>query len=193
LFPPNNGFYNLVRGANFKQLLSINGTTEDGKNAIAQHYGVLDKWTASKHEGNHVNTYFELLLLVKTKIKNDKVWISFIEGLHMHAAIFARLLCMKFDYSNNIIIPGSLQFDNFEQAQIPHYKNPAITPRQQLALIVGNNLDALMLKTPMLIQVHILIRVANQIGGTIQLLMEALKTQSEWILISKTISANKTI
>jgi hypothetical protein len=37
------------------------------------------------------------------------------------------------------------------------------------------------------------IRVANQTGGTIQLLMEALKTQSEWILISKMISANKTI
>jgi hypothetical protein len=50
-----------------------------------------------------------------------------------------------------------------------------------------------MLKTPMLIQAYISIRVANQIGGTIQLLMEALKTQSEWILISKTISANKTI
>jgi hypothetical protein len=42
-----------------------------------------------------------------------------------------------------------------------------------------------MLKTPMLIQVYIPIRVANRIGGTIQLLIEALKTQSEWILISK--------
>jgi hypothetical protein len=50
-----------------------------------------------------------------------------------------------------------------------------------------------MLKTPMLIQMCIPNRVANQIGGTIQLLMGALKTQSEWILISKTISANKTI
>ncbi len=37
----------------------------------------------------------------------------------------------------------------------------------------------------MLIQVYIPIRVANRIGGTIQLLIEALKTQSEWILISK--------
>jgi hypothetical protein len=54
---------------------------------------------------------------------------------HRHAAIFACLLCMKFDYSNNIIIPGSLQLDDFEKAQIPYYKNPGITPRQQLALI----------------------------------------------------------
>jgi hypothetical protein len=45
----------------------------------------------------------------------------------------------------------------------------------------------------MLIQAFILIRATNQIGGTIQLLMKALKTQSEWILISKTISANKTM
>jgi hypothetical protein len=81
-----------------------------------EHYGVLDKWKASKHEGDHVNTYFELLLLVKTKSKNDKVWISFIEGLHRHAAIFASLLCMRFDYFNNIIIPGSLQLDDFEKA-----------------------------------------------------------------------------
>ncbi len=81
---------------------------------------------------------------------------------------------MKFDYFNNIIIPGSLQLDDFEKAQILHYKNPGFTPRQQLALIVGNTFDALMLKTPMLIQAYIPNRVANQIGGTIQLLMEAL-------------------
>jgi hypothetical protein len=51
--------------------LSINGITEDGQNAIAQHYDVLDEWKASKHEGDHVDTYYELLLLVKTKSKND--------------------------------------------------------------------------------------------------------------------------
>jgi hypothetical protein len=58
---------------------------------------------------------------------------------------------MKFNYSNNIIIPGSLQLDNFEKAQIPLYKNSGVTPRQQWALTVGNNFDALMLKTAMLI------------------------------------------
>ena len=100
---------------------------------------------------------------------------------------------MKFDYSNNIIIPGSLQVDNFETAKILHYKNPGISLRHQLGLIIGNTFDALMLKTPLLIEACIPNRVINQIGGTIQLLMEALKTQSLWILIRKTISANKTI
>jgi hypothetical protein len=36
-----------------------------------------------------------------------------------------------------------------------------------------------MFKKPMLIEAYIPNRAANQIGGTIQLLMEALKTQSE--------------
>ncbi len=100
---------------------------------------------------------------------------------------------MKFNYFNNIIIPGSLQLENFEKAQILHYKNHGVTPRQQLALIVGNTFDTLILKTPMLIQAYIPNRAANRVGGTIQLLIEALKTQSECISISKTISANKTI
>jgi hypothetical protein len=50
-----------------------------------------------------------------------------------------------------------------------------------------------MFKTPMLIQAYIPNRVANQSGGTIQLLMEFLKIKSDWILISKMISANKAI
>jgi hypothetical protein len=117
LFPPSNKFYDLIRGENFKQFLSINGTEKDGQSAIAQHYNVLDKWKASKHESDHVDTYYKLLLLVKTKSKNDKVWISFIEGLHRHTAIIASLLCTKFDYSNNIIIPGSLQLNNLKKAK----------------------------------------------------------------------------
>jgi hypothetical protein len=193
LSPPSTEFYDPVQGENFKQFLSINGTTEDGQNAIAQHYNVLDEWTASNHEGDHVGTYYKLLPFVKTKSKNDNVLISFIKGLHRHTAILASLLCMKFDYSNNKIIPGSLQLDNFEKAQILHYKNPGVTPREQLGQIVGNHFEALMLKTPMLIQAYIPNRVTNQSGGTIQLLMESLKIKSDWILISKTISANKTI
>jgi hypothetical protein len=68
---------------------------------------------------------------------------------------------MKFDYSNNIINPVLPQLKNFEKAQIPYYKIPGITPRQQLAPIVGNTFDELMLKTPMLIQAYSPNRVAN--------------------------------
>jgi hypothetical protein len=72
-------------------------------------------------------------------------------------------------------------------------KNPGVTPREQSGQIVGNHFEAFMLKTPMLIQAYIPNRVANQSGDTIQLLMESLKIKSDWILISKMISANKTI
>jgi hypothetical protein len=50
-----------------------------------------------------------------------------------------------------------------------------------------------MLKSPMLIQAYIPSRVANQSGGTKQLLMEALKIKSDWISMSKMISLNKAI
>jgi hypothetical protein len=43
-----------------------------------------------------------------------------------------------------------------------------------------------MLKTPILIQAGI----PNRIGGDIKQSMQALKSQSEWILTSKTVSAN---
>jgi hypothetical protein len=71
---------------------------------------------------------------------------------------------MNFDYSNNIIIPRSLQLNNIEKAKTLHYKNPGITPRQQLGIIVGNNFDALMLKIPILIKAYI----PNRIGGDIK-------------------------
>jgi hypothetical protein len=61
---------------------------------------------------------------------------------------------MKFDYSKNKIIPRSLQLDDFERAQIPHYKNPGITPREQLGQIAGNHFEVLMLKTPMFIRAY---------------------------------------
>jgi hypothetical protein len=115
---------------------------------------------------------------VKIKSKNDNVWISFIEGLHRYAAILASLLCMKLDYSNNIF-PGSLQLNDFEKAQVPHYKNPGVTPREQVEQIVEKHFEALMLKTTMLIQVYISNRVANQSGDTMQLLKEFLKIKSD--------------
>jgi hypothetical protein len=71
-----------------------------------------------KKEGDHVDTYYKLSLLVKTKSKNDKAWISFIQDLHRHATIIACILCMKFDYFNNIIIPESLQSNALKKQNI---------------------------------------------------------------------------
>ena len=66
------------------------------------------------------------------KKKRDNIWISFVEGLHRHAAIIACLLCTKFDYKTNIIKPGSLQLEDFRKADIPYYKDHRYNPQQVL-------------------------------------------------------------
>jgi hypothetical protein len=42
LFPPSNKLYDFIQGEFFKQCLSIDGTTEDGQNEIAQHYNEVE-------------------------------------------------------------------------------------------------------------------------------------------------------
>ena len=70
LFPsPNNidNTYNTIKGETFKQFLMCDSTTEEGQNAIARHYGVLDEWNTLNHEGDFINKYYKLLLLVNTE------------------------------------------------------------------------------------------------------------------------------
>jgi hypothetical protein len=85
-FPPTNKFYEDIQGDNFKQFLSSNGTTNEGQHTIAKYDGVFDKRTASEHSSDKIDRYYKLLLLVKSKIRKDNVWISFVAGLHRHAA-----------------------------------------------------------------------------------------------------------
>jgi hypothetical protein len=145
LFPQSNDFYNTIKGETFKVFWVYDGTTVKGQNATALHYNVLDKWNALNHEGDFVYIYYELVLLVKMKSINDNMWISFIEGPHRHAAIIACLLCTKFDYFNNILLPGSLEIPKFERAKIPNFKKPDLTPRHQLTLTDNNHEDTSML------------------------------------------------
>ena len=131
------------------------GTTEEGQNAIAQHYGVLDQLNALNHEGDFFDKYYKLLLPVKTESKSNNAWISFVEGLHRHAAILACLLCSKFDHYNNVLEPGLLSISSFKQAQVPHFKKPDLTPRQQLNKIDKNHDNTPMITTHIIIQVYI--------------------------------------
>jgi hypothetical protein len=80
----------LLETSDLKKFLGINATTDKGMNEVAKRYGLVNKWrdTIKKSkEDNPATKYYKLLVLVKTTSKNGKVWISFVEGLHQHAAI----------------------------------------------------------------------------------------------------------
>ena len=129
-FPPNKDFYKNIQRENFAWLLVSDTTTDKGQETIARYYDVYDEWVALEHRDDKTKKYYNLLFLVKTKSNNDNVWVSFIEGLHRHAATIACLLCMNFNYDNNIINPGSFDLDDFKHADAPHYKDPGYNPRQ---------------------------------------------------------------
>jgi hypothetical protein len=113
-FPPNEDFYADIQGEGFKRFLLSDATTDDGQKAIAMFYNVYNEWTQSTGGSDTINNYYKLLLLVKTKSKKENVWISFVEGLHRHAAIITCLLCTKFDYKT---ISSSLDHFNWKTSK----------------------------------------------------------------------------
>ncbi len=127
-------------------------------------------------------------MLVKTNNSINFLWISFVEGLHRHAAMILALLCTKFDYNNNIQ-PGSLSIQDFKAAKIPHFVDPKISPKDQIKLIMNGKFKAMMLKNTFTVEVYI----PKKVDGNILELMDSMCKQSEWILESKTRAANKTI
>jgi hypothetical protein len=68
----------------------------------------------------------------------DYVWISFIEGLHQHAAIVMCLTCLVFDLEDNNIENGTLMRKDFKLAGVPHYKKPEMSPMNILNAILNN-------------------------------------------------------
>jgi hypothetical protein len=72
--------------------------------------------------------YFQLLMLVKMDSSANYLWVSFVEGLHRHAATILALLCTKFDHEKKIL-PGSLSIQDFKDAKIPHFVDPKISPQ----------------------------------------------------------------
>ena len=118
--------------------LGINATADDGMNAVAKRYGLVNEWwdtIKESKEDNHATKFYKLLVLVKTTSKKDNVWISFVDGLHRHAAIVICLTCSDFDLKDNYINQGSLKNKAFKNAAVPHYRNPQRMPIQVLATV----------------------------------------------------------
>ncbi len=130
--------------------------------------------------------YFQLLVLVKTNSSINFLWISFVEGLHQHAATILAFLCTKFDYDNKIQ-PGSLSIQDLKAAKIPHFVDLKISPDDQIKLIMNGKFKAMMLKHTFTVEVYI----PKKVDGNVLELMDSMCKQSEWILESKTRAENK--
>ncbi len=69
-------------------------------NEVTKRYGLVNEWRDTikeSKEDTRATKYYKLLVLVKTTSKKDNVWISFVEGLHQHAAIVMCLTCSDFN------------------------------------------------------------------------------------------------
>jgi hypothetical protein len=88
------------------------------------------------------------LKAVKAKSSNDKVWISFYEGLHCHAALLITLLSAVFHPTKNVFQHKPLTVSYFKQQQLHHFKEDTQTPHKCLQDIFDKKIKAHMLTKP---------------------------------------------
>ena len=188
--PEDNYVLDILQSDEFKAFLINDATTIQGRNAIAKHFGVDEEWENVKSKTTLVEQYYQLLYLVKTKSTKDTLWISFIEGLHRHAAMVMSLLCSSFDLENNFINPCSLSMKDFKRANIQLFQWNEHTPSQQLNDIMKRDFQAPMMTSTFTVQAYVPKKM-NQTN--INKLMKTLSQHSSWISINKTESAWKTI
>ena len=85
LLPMETDLESLLQTSDLKKFLGINATTDKGMNEVAKRYGLVKEWrntVKESKEDDHATKYYRLLVLVKTMSEDDRVWISFVEGLH---------------------------------------------------------------------------------------------------------------
>ncbi len=173
-------------------LFQTNATTYEGMQIVAKHYGVEEDWkiylNVSSRE-NRAKDYYKLLHLVKTLSKQDNFWISFIEGLHRHAATVMCLTCSSFDLESNNIVHQSLKTNDFKMAGMPNYKKSQRYPIQAINSILDKEFDAPMLMNPFPVQVLLPSNKKLKINALMTTLMET----SKGISTNKKLSAEKSI
>ena len=100
LFPPEDNYFTQLFTKIYKEFLESNATNDEGIQYVARHYDVEAQWNSyldGSSQDNYVKDYYKLLCIIKTLSNQDFVWISFVEGLHRHAAIIMCLTCSRFD------------------------------------------------------------------------------------------------
>ncbi len=156
LFPPEDKYFTQLFRSNYREFLETNATTDEGMQYVARHYGVEAQWKLyldGSSRDNRAKDYYKLLHIIKTLSNQDFEWISFVEGLHRHAAIVMCLMCSTFDLEDNNIDHDSLKRKDFKLAGVPHYKNPQMSLIQVLNAILNGNFNTPMLMNPFLVQV----------------------------------------
>ena len=101
------------------------------------------------------------------------------------------LLCTSFDFENNLIEPGTLNMEDFNKANIPHFEKNEHTPAQQLNNIMESCYKAPMLTSTFTIQAYV--PKKSDSTTNIDKLMKTLIEHSNWISMNKTESARKSI
>ena len=190
LFPDDDTlFTKQLESSEFLNFLKTDATTSEGQTLVAQYFKVDKEW-ASRKKTNTVQAYFDLLCLVKEQSTNDKVWISFWEGMHRHAAIIMTLLCADITYNTkNCYIPRTLQKSSFND-YIKGYTDTEPTPFQIIqGIFDGTNVDAKMVKTVMNVMAYIPQKTQTEITT----LMEVMRTQSQHVSENKLTSAARTL
>jgi hypothetical protein len=118
----------ILQSQQFQQLLKTDATTSEGQQNVAEYFEVEEQWETKK-QTNTLQSYFELLCLVKQTSTKDYIWISFWEGVHRHAAIRMSFLCANITYNtNSCYVPRTLTSCSFSTAQIKGYQNPHLEP-----------------------------------------------------------------
>jgi len=191
VFPPTVSYYNdLFATESFTTFLATNVLEDKGMTIVAKYYNVEDEWNTylAEHENDtKANKYFVLLCIVKTKSQRDSLYVSFVEGLHRHAAIILCLTCSCFDLKNNTLQKDTLRKKHFQE--VSHYKKPNDNPADVLNQIFNNEFPAKMLTQTFPVQV---LYPSND-TCEIQPLFKTLVENSNWISTNKRSSAEKQI
>jgi hypothetical protein len=108
-FPLTEDYYNdLLQDECFTLFLMSDGTTKEGQDRIADYYQVGELWEQMDKKECYYERYFQLLWLVKTKSPVDFLWVSFVEGLHRHAAttlaLHAQNLTMRIKFNQVLFL-----------------------------------------------------------------------------------------
>ena len=102
----------------------------------------MEEWEDQIKTVTGFKQHFELLFLVKSESRRDKVWFSFFEGMHQHATKVAGLLCSKFNHITNELELGSLTLKDFSgEGVMKSYKDPGISVEGHLNKIMIKELE----------------------------------------------------